>query len=56
MDINQTALLDRENGPLWYRGWGEPPEKLDCSEIEELLGVIGARRVIVGHNKGPVSS
>ena len=55
IDANETALLNRINGPLWYRGWTNPDEK-KCRRIKQWLKAIGATRVIIGHNVDTVRS
>lgn len=43
-----TAILGPE-GPLWYRGHLQAPEPVACAELETVLGLLGARRMVVGH-------
>lgn len=38
-----------EDGPLWYRGYVENPEKKACTALAESLGALGVKRMVVGH-------
>ncbi|MBN1336086.1 MAG: metallophosphoesterase [Deltaproteobacteria bacterium] len=38
-----------KKGPLWYRGYLRDPEAEACREASDVLGVLGARRMVVGH-------
>lgn len=43
-----TTILGPE-GPLWYRGHLQAPEPIACAELEIVLGLLGAQRMVVGH-------
>ncbi len=36
-------------GPLWYRGYVRDDETTACPALDEALGLLGARRMVVGH-------
>ena len=38
-----------ENGPTWFRGYSKLPEAEACALLEQALGSLGARRMVVGH-------
>ncbi len=44
----RASILGSE-GPLWYRGYIQEPESEVCPLLEEALGKLGARRMVVGH-------
>ncbi|KAF8338351.1 Metallo-dependent phosphatase [Amanita rubescens] len=46
---DQELLCDQKQGPLWYRGLAA--RSPDCPEVERMLKVIGARRIVVGHTR-----
>lgn len=41
--------LYMDSGPLWYRGWAQNPTAAACKEVDEVLEMIGVRRLIMGH-------
>jgi hypothetical protein len=43
-----NAVIDPE-GPVWSRHYAEDPDAADCAMLDEVLGVIGVERMIVGH-------
>jgi len=47
-DVELPAVLDSEDGPVWYRGYGED-ETVDCDILAETLERANARRMVIGH-------
>jgi hypothetical protein len=45
----QTLLSSSEAGPLWYRGLAEEPDPAFAPEVTTILGVLGARAIVIGH-------
>jgi hypothetical protein len=45
----QAMLSSSETGPLWYRGLAEEPEAAFAPEVTNILGLLGARAIVVGH-------
>ena len=43
------SLSGREDGPLWYRGLAREDEATLAPKVDEVLRVLGARAVVVGH-------
>lgn len=48
MDLWKFELFGVE-GPVWYRGWAQDPEKSICSSVEKVLKQMGAKRMVMGH-------
>jgi hypothetical protein len=48
IDASDDAPLGSD-GPLWYRGYVTEPEEVACPLLEEALGHLSARRMVVGH-------
>jgi hypothetical protein len=44
-----TMLSSSETGPLWYRGLAEEPDPAFAPEVTSILGLLGARAIVVGH-------
>ncbi len=44
-----SPFLDRQNGPLWFRGYIQAPTPETCSRLDQALRILGARRMVVGH-------
>ena len=44
-----TMLSSSETGPLWYRGLAEEPDPAFAPEVTNILGVLGARAIVIGH-------
>jgi hypothetical protein len=42
------AVTDPD-GPVWSRHYAENPDASDCAMLDEALGIIGVKRMIVGH-------
>jgi len=38
-----------EYGPLWYRGYWQQTEDEACQEAKEVLSIMGAKRMVMGH-------
>ncbi|GJJ14829.1 hypothetical protein Clacol_009097 [Clathrus columnatus] len=36
-------------GPVWYRGWAELPDQVVCSAVDQVIELIGVKRLIMGH-------
>lgn len=53
--VNPTAeqvaamLASSETGPLWYRGLAEEPAPAFASQVTDILSVLGARAIVIGH-------
>jgi len=53
--VNPTAdqvlamLSSRETGPLWYRGLAEEPDPAFAPQVTNILAVLGARAIVIGH-------
>lgn len=43
------AAVTDDDGPVWTRRYSESPGADDCAMLEEALGIIGAKRMVVGH-------
>ncbi len=46
-------LTIREDGPLWFRGYSRWSEDEGETQMPEILGSLGAERVVVGHTPQP---
>ena len=44
-----TMLSSSETGPLWYRGLAEEPDPAFAPEVTNILSLLGARAIVVGH-------
>jgi len=42
------AALLKDDSPVWNRDYGIP-DKVDCAQLGDVLGKLGARRMVVGH-------
>jgi hypothetical protein len=42
-------LSSSETGPLWYRGLAEEPDPAFAPEVTNILSLLGARAIVVGH-------
>ena len=47
-DLDIPAVLDEDDSPVWFRGYGEV-ETTDCSLLEQTLAAAGAKRMVVAH-------
>jgi hypothetical protein len=47
-DLDVPAILDADDSPVWYRGYGEPADT-DCALLETTLAAAGAKRMVVAH-------
>jgi hypothetical protein len=45
----QATLAGGETGPLWYRGLANEDEATLLPNVEEVLRLMGARAIVVGH-------
>lgn len=50
---NPPGGASGEDGPMWFRGYAQAPEKEVCPELERALSRLGARRMVVGHTVQP---
>ena len=41
-----SAMTD--GSPVWTRVWGSP-QTVDCKLLDDVLGKLGAKRMVVGH-------
>ncbi|KAJ9083084.1 hypothetical protein DSO57_1038243 [Entomophthora muscae] len=49
-ELKEHGLFQKDtDGPLWYRGFYKNPGKEACSELQEVLKNMGARRMVMGH-------
>jgi len=47
------SIINREDGPLWYRGFVAPPENVEYSAAEAIDAVIsayGIKHIVIGHS------
>ncbi|MCW8984812.1 MAG: metallophosphoesterase [Thermoanaerobaculales bacterium] len=42
-------ILLASDGPVWSRHYSDDPDVEDCRLLEDVLGELGARRMVVGH-------
>jgi hypothetical protein len=42
-------ILLTSDGPVWSRHYSDDPDAEDCRLLEDVLGDLGARRMVVGH-------
>jgi hypothetical protein len=47
-DLDVPAILDADDSPVWYRGYGEAADT-DCTLLETTLAAAGAKRMVVAH-------
>lgn len=43
------AVVTSEDGPVWTRMYSAAPGKEECTTLQEVLGAMGAKRMVVGH-------
>jgi hypothetical protein len=48
-----AMLSTSEHGPLWYRGLAEEPDPAFAPEVTNILHVLGARAIVIGHTVTP---
>jgi Calcineurin-like phosphoesterase len=48
-----AMLSSSETGPLWYRGLAEEPEPAFAPALTNILELLGARAIVVGHTVTP---
>jgi hypothetical protein len=41
--------LEAEDGPLWTRMYSSAPGKEECATLDETLGLLSAKRMVMGH-------
>jgi hypothetical protein len=41
--------LTSEDGPLWTRMYSAAPSREDCAVLNEALGLLNAKRMVMGH-------
>jgi hypothetical protein len=41
--------LGAEDGPVWSRFYSAAPGREECAILEETLGMLGAKRMVMGH-------
>ena len=46
--MDMPAILDADDGPVWYRGYGTD-EDTDCALVDETLAATGSERMVIGH-------
>lgn len=46
-------LLQSKDSPIWYRGLALDAERHLCSNVQRVLALFGAARVVVGHTVMP---
>ena len=44
-----AMLSSKETGPLWYRGLAEEPDPAFAPQATNILAVLGARAIVIGH-------
>lgn len=47
-DLSLPAILDAEDSPVWYRGYGEPADT-NCTTLHKTLKGLGISRMVVAH-------
>ena len=48
--LDQTSILQDDDGPLWYRGWINLPETAENhAKLDAVLSAFNAKRMIVAH-------
>ena len=53
MDFRRETIVRRENGPLWYRGLAQNPERAEEPHVNQVLEAHGVSRIIIGHTPTP---
>jgi hypothetical protein len=53
-DTDKTAIINDEDGPLWYRGLAVDPAQADASpavaaQVDQVLAAYGAQHIVIGH-------
>ena len=48
-DQRIAMLSSSETGPLWYRGLAEEPDPAFAPQVTEILRLLGARAIVIGH-------
>lgn len=43
------AAVIEEDSPVWSRDYSDETDKQDCAVLEEALGMLGVKRMVVGH-------
>ncbi len=43
------SIVMAEDGPVWTRMYSAAPGPSECAVLEEVLGALGAKRMVVGH-------
>ena len=46
----RATLAAGESGPLWYRGLARDDESILAPQVDEVLRLLGARAIVVGHS------
>ncbi|EEB05134.1 phosphoprotein phosphatase [Schizosaccharomyces japonicus yFS275] len=46
---NKYMTFWQSDGPMWYRGHANLPDEAACKNVKEILRIIDADRVIMGH-------
>jgi len=44
-----SSAITGDDGPIWLRRYSAQTGADDCKVLEETLGMLGAKRMIVGH-------
>jgi hypothetical protein len=47
------ALLTQEDAPIWTRVYSAPGQPAACVELGQVLNMLGAKRMVVGHSVQP---
>ena len=52
------SIVTSEDGPIWLRRYSAAPDALDCRMLSETLGMIQAKRMVMGHTvqRGGITS
>ena len=53
MNIRRETIVRRENGPLWYRGLAQNPERAEEPHVDQVLENFGVNRIVIGHTPTP---
>ena len=53
MDVSKETIVRRENGPLWYRGLAQNPERAEEAHVNQVLEAFGVNRIVIGHTPTP---
>ncbi|KAJ9057677.1 hypothetical protein DSO57_1020413 [Entomophthora muscae] len=46
---SRELFKQSSDSPVWYRGYYEKPEPEACEELKEVLKLLGAQRMVMGH-------